>query len=268
VAVTPRFGATVLTGTETPDFPRDYNQLTGRLEAVGALFAQGTLASRPAAAAANAGMFYRATDQGRSGIGIVYFSTGSAWVIPESYPRTIADVVSPGFSPADGDIVHFHFFAGGILTKDWVLKYIAGRANRKWEVIGGAPMVYNSGFAPIDVNVAASGLLSDIIAIPAPGRYLCQWSTLAQRTTFTSAEPGASIRAWPGSGVTNFYSQNPDDATDWLEGNRTRVRLTGLVDFIATGVGQIDMQFYNRTGNGVARFDQTRVVLTPLELGT
>lgn len=80
---TARFGVTLPTGASTPDVVRDITAITTALEAIGAQYSQGTRAARPSAAIA--GRFYIATDAG-----VLYYDTGSAWLIFATTPLSYA----------------------------------------------------------------------------------------------------------------------------------------------------------------------------------
>lgn len=83
VSKSPRFGLTRWTDDTDPWSRDDFDDDNAAVEALGALAAEGLASARPAAAASNARMFYRATDTG-----VLSYSTGAAWVTvsrPESY---------------------------------------------------------------------------------------------------------------------------------------------------------------------------------------
>jgi hypothetical protein len=272
MAVTPRFGYTIRGGTDTPDVIRELLDTQNRNEAVGALFSQGTLAARPAAAAGNAGMFYRVTDQGRTGIGVVYFSTGSAWVVPEPLVRTVSDLVSPGFSPVDGDEVVFAFtggttYAGRILR--WKLRYdgTTGLA-RRWIPVGTELLVYTLANAVITgpLNAVTNGALT----IPAPGKYLCRIKSSIAAGANAPVTVTVAGRAWPGSGAP-YHNASDDDGIFHVVGTGSDARGTLISEFVftATSTGQVDlMAGISPYGSGISA-TLTSVVMTlePLELG-
>jgi hypothetical protein len=273
VAVTPRFGATVLTGTETPDVARDYNQLTGRLEAVGALFAQGTFASRPAAATSNAGTFYRATDQGRSGIGVVYFSTGSAWVIPEPWVRPVSNLTSPGFSPAAGDEVDFSFFWDD--QHSWRLRYTLRNA-RKW--LGGYQLALSetndskamtgSSFTFSAWNTATGTLQ---VPLPAPGRYRIDFGAYVIRTNSNlTARPAVSARI-SNVATNGIYRAEASQDALFLLNPAQDVNLSGSFVIAVPDDSPLYASLYTQLlsdGGGAVTFSKPRLSVTPLELGT
>lgn len=190
MATRPRTGSVILTGTETPDVPRDMNALGDRFETVGAIWSQGTLASRPAAASSNAGTFYHATDVGRSGIGIVYFSTGAAWIIPEPLVRAISapqTLDAPGFAPVDGDVIEFGFQPYTDRGIYWRLRYKSTHPNRKWLAEGCAPIAGSIATASptIVTNAVGTVVAANILTLPAPGRYR------VKATCFVTQQSGA-----------------------------------------------------------------------------
>lgn len=267
MATTTRWGFDVSTGPSLPDIVHYLEDIHARAEAIGSGFMRGTLAARPAAATANAGFIYQVTDAVRPRVD---FSTGSAWVTPEALIRTITDVVSPGFAPVDGDVAYLHFVVGGSLSKDWQLKYIAGRPIRKWEPLGFSEVVYEDlAGGPFDatpglgVSVALAAM-----PIPAPGRYRCQFSALAQRVSGTIAQPSLRMKAWPGTGLTVYRNADPTDSIVVLSGSDNIARISGEAVFTATGTGQVDLDHFNNGGDGTSRLTQIRASLRPLELGT
>ena len=70
---TPRLGIAYPQGTDTAVVPRDVYAVADYIDDYVTIFGSGTIAARPAATLA--GRFYYATDNG-----ILYFSTGTAWV--------------------------------------------------------------------------------------------------------------------------------------------------------------------------------------------
>ena len=87
VSKTTRFGVTRWTEDTDPWSRDDFDDDNAAVEAKAAGFLEGTAAARPAASAANARMFYRATDTD-----MVSYSTGAAWMhlTPETFEVAIA----------------------------------------------------------------------------------------------------------------------------------------------------------------------------------
>jgi hypothetical protein len=74
VTTTTRFGITRWSAGGDPFTRAQMDASHAAIESLGAMHQAGTFAARPAAAAANAGLYYLATDTG-----VLYLSTGSAW---------------------------------------------------------------------------------------------------------------------------------------------------------------------------------------------
>lgn len=84
VTTTTRFGVTRWSAGGDPFTRAQMDASHAAMESKGAMYARGTIAARPAAAAANVGMLYEATDQG----GTLYWSTGAAW-LPVAAPPLV-----------------------------------------------------------------------------------------------------------------------------------------------------------------------------------
>jgi microcystin-dependent protein len=65
----------------------DFNEAFLQVETLGALYKQGTLAARPAAAAANQGMFYMINGDTALLNGLLWYSNGATWILVGQYMR-------------------------------------------------------------------------------------------------------------------------------------------------------------------------------------
>lgn len=131
--------------TAPPAVHLDIKALADQAAVVGALYAQGVHASRPAAASANQGMLYKATDGNKH----LYYSDGSVWTkVDQLVDRRVA---SDGFpSAVDGDMIEFAIAQAGQFAADvaWQFVYEAGLGDAyKWKFVGGPPFLSDTGAA-------------------------------------------------------------------------------------------------------------------------
>lgn len=158
--------------SDSPDGPAQLTSAANRIDAVGAMFDQGTLASRPAFG--TRGRFYFATDQGRAGQ--LWYDTSTAWVAVEPSYHAVTDLSSLGFSPADGDLIEYQFTSGG-RAQLWQLRYLASLATRKWVPVGGPPLVYLDAGYTVNAPSTWGAVKVAILTLPAAGRYMIEWGT-------------------------------------------------------------------------------------------
>jgi hypothetical protein len=242
------------------DLSADIRALADRLDLVAVAFDQGLVADRPAASAARKGWLYHATDQGRTGIGVVYFCTGTAWIIPEPWTHIITDVVSPGFAPTNDDEVRFEFNGPGGRGISWPLRYFSGLSTRKWVPLGCVPLVATNGTFPSSVK---AGALVHSIGIPAPGKYLIRYTANAGGATSgaTNASLTAKVKNDVGT-ILETHATNSEPAP--ASGG---VALVNEIPVTLTTAGSVDVYAVS-SADLIVSFRDVTTVVTPLELGT
>jgi hypothetical protein len=110
----------------------------------------------------------------------VWDATNKTWVVKRNLPRLITDVVSPGYTPSDGDLVEFSYQAYTDHSILWKLRYKADNPSRKWQAEG-APPVYRNGTGS-GSSLSAVTVSALTMPIPAPGEYLVRLSAVCHLT--------------------------------------------------------------------------------------
>lgn len=140
----------------------------------------GNYGSRPAASAANTGLFYHATD-----VGGMFYSNGSVWSLVLQRPVKIlaADLgTHPG--PYDGQQVLLVVDAS--LGKNWHMRYNSSSGSAyKWEPVGAQEPI--EAYADGTVTNTASSVWQDLggpsIVVPRGGDYRVQVSAVSDETS-------------------------------------------------------------------------------------
>jgi hypothetical protein len=180
-----RFGITLPTGASTPDVVRDITAVNTAIESLAARYEQGTLSARPAAAAANAGEYYFATDALA-----VFFSTGTAWNLIGSVPLYYS---TPGpYTPPTswGGIIGtvIHIGSAGlwriVMSCDVTQSSLAGtplNARLDVQIVSGATTFRAAGGGD-ELSVQTNGTLS--------------FASSSKQTSVTVTGSGANLSVW------------------------------------------------------------------------
>lgn len=152
-------------GAPTTGLTKYLTSPTDRLEAVGAIYSQGTLAARPAAA--KAGLLYVATD-----VGALYYDTGSAWLLFAMIPAAVSlagpfTLATGGWTAISASV--FHIAVAGVwrftLSADFV-NSAAGSAltaGIDLDVLSGATHYRNPGTGD-QLQARTTGSATDFIS--------------------------------------------------------------------------------------------------------